>query len=88
MANKNAHYRDQRLYKRKQPKGWSIGHDDLGNAVLNWAPRESDERKEEVTDHLLRRLECPELTLEDDEKDLVTHDPYNQGVVRDKRVRR
>ena len=64
--------------------GWSIGRDDLGNAVLNWAGRESD-RAEYMADNLLKRLECPELSIVEDEADPDVDDPYNREVVQARR---
>ena len=66
-----------------------VVHDDRGNAVWDWLA-ESGRRAIEATSRLLRKLEMPELKIEDtkDEELRIApepgsgagYDPYNQAV--------
>jgi hypothetical protein len=69
-----------------------VVHDDRGNAVWDWLA-ESGRRAIEATSRLLRKLEMPELKMEDpkDEELRIApepgsarggsgYDPYNQAV--------
>jgi hypothetical protein len=65
-----------------QPAGrGKVGHDSRGNAIWNWAAQAL-----ESTSRMLKRLEAPELSLDDKPKELTLerdsgggYDPYNQG---------
>ena len=64
-----------------KPSGWTVKRDALGNAVLNWATRRTDET-DEVADKLLRRLESPGLTIvEEEEESTDNNDPYNHTTM-------
>ena len=63
-----------------KPSGWTVKRDALGNAVLNWATRRTDEA-EEVADKLLKRLESPDLTVVEEEVNTDNNDPYNHTTM-------
>ena len=71
-----------------KPTGWSVKRDELGNAVLNWAVRETDNGSEH-TDNLLKRLDSSELTLADEVADTDFTNPYDRSPLpRGRRKRR
>jgi hypothetical protein len=81
------------IERRKTPrKDWVIGKDEVGRSVLEWTvDRRSTERNESDplarTYNFLKRLETPELALEEDAgcDDSGGRNPYDTGVYRVKR---
>jgi hypothetical protein len=84
------------MERRKSPrKEWVVGKDDIGHAVLEWKVDYRTTKRQEAdplarTYDFLKRLEVPELTLEDDLKKPTAdgHNPYDTGVLAIKPDRR
>lgn len=77
------------IERRKAPRrDWVIKTDETGRAVLEWKIDEDRARRQDAdpsdrTYDLLKRLDVPELTLEDENVDSreVGMNPYDHDVV-------
>jgi hypothetical protein len=73
--------------RKTQRKNWVIGKDDVGRAVLEWkvdcraAKRQESDPLARTYD-FLNRLEVPDLSLEDDQRNAKAEgrNPYDSGV--------
>lgn len=73
--------------EQTEEASWEYAYDDLGNPTLRWkngaAPRKQVNDSSDQTHNLLRALDCPTLSLEDDGEE--SFDPYDTGVRLQKR---
>ena len=76
------------MERRKSPrKEWVVGKDDIGHSVLEWKVDYRTTKRQEAdplarTYDFLKRLEVPELALEDEVKKPAVdgRNPYDTGV--------
>jgi hypothetical protein len=75
------------IERRKAPRrNWIIGRDDTGRPILEWKVDYRDTERVESdplarTYDFLKRLESPDLTLEDDDERSATgRNPYDSGI--------
>jgi hypothetical protein len=66
-------------------KDWVVGKDDIGHAVLEWKVDYRCTKREDSdplarTYDFLKRLDVPDLVLEDDAKEVDGHNPYDTGT--------
>ena len=81
------------IERRKTPrKDWTVGRDDIGHSVLEWkvdyrATKRQESDPSAKTYDFLKRLETPDLTLEDEDSKSGCN-PYDTGVFSTKPNRR
>jgi hypothetical protein len=74
------------IERRKEPrKDWVVGRDDVGHSVLEWKVDYRATKRQEgdplaKTFDFLKRLDVPDLTLEDEQKPESGRNPYDTGI--------
>jgi hypothetical protein len=75
------------MERRKTPRrDWVVGKDDVGHAILEWKVEQRSRRPDDDpcarTYDLLKRLQVPELVLEDDRPRRLKDglNPYDTGT--------